>query len=252
MTPQETRTRNKWAAGPLVLGLAMGLSNIGLHAQPGVAPPPAPPGAPPAGPGAGGPGGDLPNFRDMNPEQRQQWMEQRRVQMQQARAEGIRRMLTDAGFTQTGLQDAVVDFARVQEEATQPLREQAQRVQQALRNGGMTDAQLATLLSDFRAEVAQERTRRAAALKALDQEIGYSKQPRLDALLTMGGLIGDEASIAGVMGGRGGPGGPGGGRGGFGGPGGGGFGGPGGGGGGRGGRRGGGGGGGGGAGGGEL
>jgi hypothetical protein len=75
-------------------------------------------------------------------------------------------------------------------------------VNQALRNGGMTDAQLATLMSDFRAEVAQERSRRTKALRELDTEIGYSKQPRLDALLTMSGIIGDEAYLAGV-GGRG-------------------------------------------------
>jgi hypothetical protein len=52
----------------------------------------------------------------MTPEQRQQWMEQRQQQMRQARAEGIRRMLTDAGFTQVGLQDAVVNFAQAQDE----------------------------------------------------------------------------------------------------------------------------------------
>jgi hypothetical protein len=162
----------------------------------------------------------------MTPEQRQQWMEQRQQQMQQARAEGVRRMLTGAGFTQTGLQDAVVSFVQKQDEAVRGLQEQARKVNQALRNGGMTEAQLATLLSDFRTEVAQERTRRARALKELDAEVGFSKQPRLDALLTMSGMIGDEAYLAGVGGGRGGPGGPGGpggwgGRGGWGGPGGG-------------------------------
>jgi hypothetical protein len=162
----------------------------------------------------------MPDFSTMTPEQRQQWMEQRQQQMRQARAESVRRMLTDAGFTQAGLQDAVVNFVQEQDEATRPLQEQARKVNQALRNGGMTEAQLATLLSDFRSDVAQEKARRAKALKELDAEIGYSKQPRLDALLTMNGLIGDEAAFAGGMGGRGGPGGPGGRGGGWGGPGG--------------------------------
>ena len=80
-------------------------------------------------------------------------------------------------------------------------------------------SKIATVLADFRAAVAAEKTRREAALKQLDEDISYSKNPRLDALLTMGGLIGDEASYVGGMGGgggrggfggMGGPGGPGG------------------------------------------
>jgi hypothetical protein len=117
MTRQEMITRSKWLAGPVVLGLAMSLSSIGLQAQPGVGEAPPPPPPPPGAPvGPGGPGGNFPDFRNMTPEQRQQWMEQRQQQMRQARAEGIRRMLTDAGFTQVGLQDAVVNFAQAQDE----------------------------------------------------------------------------------------------------------------------------------------
>jgi hypothetical protein len=79
-----------------------------------------------------------------------------------------------------------------------------------------------------------EKTRRQQASTDLDAKIGYSRLPRLSALLTTMGLIGDESlllnasnNMGGMMGGPGGGfggrgGGPGGG---FGGPGGGGFGG---------------------------
>lgn len=168
--------KNKWLAGPVVLGLAVGMAGIGLHAQPE----------------AGG-GGGRPDFRNMTPEQREQMMQR----MQQMREEGMRRMLTDAGFADAIVQDAIIAFGAAQEKATQSLRQKMRQVTEAARTGAVTDAQMSTLLAEFRADVAAEKTRRAAAQKDLDTKVNFSKQPRLDALLTTMGLIGDEAAVVG-------------------------------------------------------
>lgn len=184
---------NKWLAGPVVLGLTMAMSGVALYAQPA---------NPPEG-GNNQPGGaNRPDFRNMTPEQRQQWM--RRMQEQR-----IRGALTPAGFTDAALQDAVIAFVNEQETATQELQRKERELGRVAREGGMADAQLATLLAEFRTAVAAEKTRREAATKALDAKIEFSKKPRLDALLTTMGVIGDESSIAGGMGAGRGMGGPG-------------------------------------------
>lgn len=185
---------HKWK-GLLVSGLAIGLVGGALRAQPGMgagAPPPPPDGAPPFD---GGPNAARPDMRNMTPEQR-------REAMQKMRAEGLRRTMNEAGFTQTATQDAVIAFMAAQDEAAQPLRDQMRKLGEAMRDTTVTDAQMAPLLADFRMAVEAERARRAKALKDLDAKIGYSKKPRLDAMLTLAGIIGDEASLVGG-GGRG-------------------------------------------------
>lgn len=181
--------KSKWFTGPAVLGLTLVMSGMALHAQPGT----APGGNNPQG---GGGGGNRPNFREMTPEQRQQFMRQ----MQEQR---IRGMLAPAGFTDAALQDAVIAFVNEQDKATEELQQKQRQIARAAREGGMADAQLATLLADFRAAVAAEKTRRATATTALDAKIEFSKKPRLDALLTTAGIIGDESSIVDSMAGRG-------------------------------------------------
>jgi uncharacterized membrane protein YgcG len=186
----------------LAIGLAMSLSALSVQAQPGAEPPIAdnPPNQP-----QGGRGGNRPNFGNMSPEQRQQWMQQQREQ-------GLRATLTRAGFADVALQGAVVDFANAQDTATQTLQDKARQLNQAVRDPNSTNEAIATLLADFRAAVAAEKARRATALTGLDEDTSYTKNPRLEALLTLSGIIGDEAAVLGGMGGRGmgGPGGPGG------------------------------------------
>lgn len=116
----------------------------------------------------------------------------------------MRGMLTQSGFPDKALQDAVIDFVNEQDQAGMTVQDKTRAVAEALRNPAVTDTQMATLLVEWRAAAQAEKTRRAEALKGLDAEIGYSKKPRLDALLSIGGIIGDEASLGGGMGGRGG------------------------------------------------
>ena len=117
----------------------------------------------------------------------------------------LRRALENAGVIDVKVQDSVVAFAAQREAATQELQEKSRAVGAALRNGAATDKEIAAVLDEFRAAVAAEKTRRAAAEKDLETAIGWSQKPRLDALLTTMGLVGDEAAVAGGrgMGGRG-------------------------------------------------
>jgi hypothetical protein len=202
-------TQKHWFGGALAL-LAASATVTGARAQMGgdgpPPPPPPPPGAPQGMPPGGGPG----NWQGGNATPAQQ---------SAMRAQMLKRMLEGAGIIDVKVQDTVVAFAAEREAATQALQEKSRAISMALRSATATDAEIAAVLDGFRAAVAAERTRRAGAEKSLEAAIGWSKKPRLDALLTTMGLVGDEAAIAGGggmgrrgMGGRGGMDGPGGGR----------------------------------------
>jgi uncharacterized membrane protein YgcG len=161
----------------------------------------------------GGLGDNVPNQAQGNNRRGGNLTPQQRREM---RTEQIRTMLTNAGFNDTTLQNDVVAFATEQDTARQSLQQHFRRINQALRSNAVTDAQLTTILAEFRAAAEAEKTRRASAVKALDAKIEFSKKPRLDAMLMMMGLTGDEVSLLG-NGGMGGRGGGRGGQGGFGG-----------------------------------
>lgn len=181
-------------ARPFVLALALTAMGV-AHAQP-----PANNGAGAQNPPNQNPGGGgRPNF---TPAQIQQMQEQ----MRQRRELELRSLLTAAGFTDTTVQDAIVAYSSAKEKASQALQVKARQLNQALRGTTVTDTQLAALLNDFRAAVEEEKARRATAQQALGTQIGLNTKPRLDALLMMSGLIGDEAQHLGggrVFGGNG-------------------------------------------------
>ena len=187
------------------------------------------------GNGAGN-GGNRPNFGNMTPEQRQQM----RAQM---RANQIKQSLVAAGYTDDATQQAVVDFATAQSTAATAIQPKIEALRTAFQNKA-DDKTVSDALAAYRTAVEDARKAHETAIADLDKTVSFSTKPKLEALLTMLGLIGDEngfvsnlagqAQLPGAGGGRGGgpggmggPGGFGGGPGGMGGPGGGGgFGGP--------------------------
>jgi hypothetical protein len=196
--------RNRaWLAGPLALGLTVGSLAI-VQSQPDMND--APKGDnPPARGGRGNQAGNRADVRNMTPEQREQLMQQRQQEMQQRRAENLRRQLQNAGYTDQALQNAVIEFANSQEQAQNGLQNKIRALSEAIR-GGATDNDVAALLADARATAQALESQRAAALKALDARVGYSSKPKLDALLALMGLTGDELAAGGGRGGFGGPG----------------------------------------------
>ena len=186
-------TKRQWTTGALALMLATGGASSARAQADDNGPPPPPPGAPQAMP----PGGGNRGGARRTPEQ-----------MQAQRAQMLKKMLEGAGITDEKTQAAVADYAADRETAARALQEKMRAVNVALRNGAATDQEIAASLANLRSAVAAEKTRRVGAEKDLDAEIGFSKKPRLDAMLTTMGLIGDEAAIANGGGGmRGGPGG---------------------------------------------
>ena len=182
-----------------------------------------------------GPGGPMNPMNPMNgrADFRNLTMEQRRDVQEQVnlltRQITLRLMLENAGITDKTTQHTIADFAAARDEAVQVLREKSRDLQMSLNDNATSPAQLAVLQNDYASAAEDEMTRRKKALALLDEKIGYSKQTRLKAALTILGLLGDSAALAsnnnggmggfGVPGGFGGFGGPGG-PGGFGGPGG--------------------------------
>lgn len=137
-----------------------------------------------------------------NPEEMRQRMEQQ-----------MRNMLTQVGVKETATQDTVLEYIRTDMETRQPLRQQAMKLFQALRNGGVTDDQLLALVTDYRAAQEADKVRREKAQAELDAKVHYSQNPRLEAVLMLAGVVGDGQGMmfmGGGGGGRGGQGGPGG------------------------------------------
>jgi hypothetical protein len=180
--------------GTFAIALSIGLSGSLVHAQPGE-----------GNLAQNPPNQDQPqrrrgNRQELTPDQRQQMLQQREHQREQM----LRATLTNSGFAEKALQDAVIDFVKEQEQSRMGVQDKLRKVAEALRTQAVTDTQLATLLAEWRVATEAEKTRHEDARKALDAEIGYSQKPRLDALLSLMGITSDDASLAGGMGGRGG------------------------------------------------
>jgi|GEM_PF-4190606 len=179
--------------GMLTLGLAVTTTAGVLHAQPVENNQPQQDGQRGGRGGrGGGQGGQGGGFNNMTPEQREAAARQRRE-------ENIRRQLNDAGYNEKDVQDAIVEFANAQAQDEAASQEKVRALSQAIRNGA--DADIAALLAQLRAEIAAAKTQREAALAKLDEKIGYSRSPRLEAILVVSGLTGE---VEGNPGGRGG------------------------------------------------
>lgn len=188
----------RFALGALTLGLAVTTSAGVLYAQPAGDNQQQQGGQRGGGRGGRGGGQGGGGFGNMTPEQREQAARQRRE-------EGIRRQLNDAGYNEKELQDAIVEFANSQAQTEAASQEKVRAISQAIRNGG--DADIAALLAELRAEITAAKTQREAALAKLDEQIGYTRSPRLEAILVISGLTGEVEASPGGRGGGFGPGG---------------------------------------------
>lgn len=146
-------------------------------------------------------------IQNMTPEQRAAFQQQAQQRMEQRREEQTRNNLIEQGFTNKDSQNAILEFVKAQTKARAPIREQAQKLTEALRDQDVTDPEITTQLADLRTAIKTEKERTETAEKELDAKIGYTKNARLDALLTTQGILGDESFYSGGGGGFGGRGG---------------------------------------------
>lgn len=107
----------------------------------------------------------------------------------------VRNLLTQAGFNDKDLQDAVVNEAQVQQKAATGLQDKTRVLAEAIRMNALDDAKITRLMDSFTTAVQDERKARLDRAKDLDQKIGYSQKPRLRSLLTLTGIVGDEVAL---------------------------------------------------------
>lgn len=121
------------------------------------------------------------------------------TQLSQAKVEWVRQAMTASGYGDTTTQNAVLTFIQKQEQERQTLRQQERQMAALLVSDQTTDDQLNAQLTTFRNAVVQSNARVTQALTALDGVVQYSTQPRLEMLLTVLGVVGQEtASLGGV------------------------------------------------------
>ena len=166
-------------------------------AQPGTNGAPGMDGGPGMNGGAGGPGG--PGGRGGN-----------RPDRAAMQAMMLQRQLERAGYTDPAIVEAVTTYMTDREAARQPIRDAANALSQGLADENSTDADITKLMDDFDKAVAAEKTRNASAETELDKKVKFSKEPKLKAVLTLSGVIGEGAAYLGPQGGPGGRGGRGG------------------------------------------
>ena len=106
-------------------------------------------------------------------------------------ARSIKPQLIAANVTNEDEQTALVIYISDEFVARQKLATATQALQIGLRNPAITDAQIATLLNNYQAAVADEKTRHQKALDTLKEGIDVTQFPRLEATLTLMGLYGD-------------------------------------------------------------
>jgi len=98
-----------------------------------------------------------------------------------------------AGITDPKVRDAIAEFVNAQAAARKPLLEKARQLTFDLGKVEITSEEIGTRMTAFRAELVVDQKRYEDALKELDLKIGYTKNPRLEVFLTMGGVLGYEA-----------------------------------------------------------
>lgn len=140
-----------------------------------------------------------PLLANLTPQQRQQ-IQGLLQTPEQKREAWVRQVMVASGFTGVELQDAVIAFMQAQEKVRAPLRTAASALSESLLNPALTDEQLKTTWAGFRELVAKDRDRYAAELAVLDGKIKYSTRPRLEMLLGVIGVVGQETATLGGIG----------------------------------------------------
>lgn len=147
-----------------------------------------------ANPAGQAPFGGAGNWQNMTPEQR-------RVATQQFVEQLIRGSMDRLGFRDKAMQDTVLNIVAEQEVILDTVREEHRKVARALMEENVTDREVADAMADLQTAIREAKVQRAATIAALEEQLEFSKQPKLAAFLSLSGVTGDESVfIAGVAG----------------------------------------------------
>lgn len=142
-------------------------------------------------------------LQNMTPEARQQMeqrMQQMRAQREADRWNWVKQALTASGFTDAAGQDAVIALIKKKETGLQALQEQARQLATKLTDATVQSEAFSTELKTFRDAVAKYEEGYKADLAKFDTTYKYSTQPRLETVLTVLGVIGNETTTLGGLG----------------------------------------------------
>jgi len=106
-------------------------------------------------------------------------------------------LMTSAGITDVAVQNAIIAFVAEQAAQRQPVTEAALEVSKLLADKSATPAAINAAQENLTGASKAFRSWKEGALKALDEKVSYSKNPRVKSLLMLVGIIGDEAAAAG-------------------------------------------------------
>ncbi len=148
------------------------------------------------GPGGGGGGGNRPNWQNMTPEQRAAMEERRNA----ARQQWLRQAMTASGVTDAAAQTIVIDYMMAQEKSKVSLQAMAVALSDTLSKPESTGDAIKVQLAAYRAAVAAADKATVDGLAALDKQVKYSTTPRVEALLTLLGVLGPETMKLGGIG----------------------------------------------------
>jgi hypothetical protein len=136
----------------------------------------------------------------ITPEQRQQFMAQFEAQRAQAREDWQRQAMNSAGLTDAAAQGLVIEYEKKQSAAKTALLEKARALSTLIATPATPEATVKTELAAFRAAVAAHEKQQASDLEALDTQVKYSTSPRIEGLLTLLGILGNETKVLGGVG----------------------------------------------------
>lgn len=122
-----------------------------------------------------------------------------------AREAQWRRLMVAAGITDKNTQDDLLVFIKAEEKAREPLlalaRATVATLAPARGAGGAVltnaapadEAKVTSALEAYQAALAADKTRHEKALQDLDVTVGYSTTPRIQAFLTLVGMLGTDS-----------------------------------------------------------
>jgi hypothetical protein len=104
----------------------------------------------------------------------------------------LRADLQAQGITDEATQKAIFEHMERVGEARKTLDEKSNELRANLKpNNIVADAQMNVLINDYQAATEDYKTAREKSARQLDDKIGYSKRPRLHAVLLTMGIVGD-------------------------------------------------------------
>ena len=115
-----------------------------------------------------------------------------RVYLYDLEEKRLRGVLSEAGFGDEKTQKVIFDWLRAQEVARTEIRFVAGTLRDAIANPNSTDFTILTLIGRWQGLADEEETRRENSILQLHQTLELDNQPRLNALLHLYGIVGDE------------------------------------------------------------